>query len=64
MYMYQLVLYSGWYYDLFDTLRRNRQITGDFRNIAGDVGKVHNELLLVCAYFQGRCRRIRDDVDL
>ena len=23
-------------------------------------GKVHNELL--CAYFQGRCRRIRDEV--
>ena len=34
----------GWYYDLFDTLLRNRQIAGDFGNIACDSGEDHNEL--------------------
>ena len=32
------------YYDLFDTLLRNRQIAGDFGNIACDFGEDHNEL--------------------
>jgi hypothetical protein len=32
------------YYDLFDTLLRNRQIAGDFGNIACDFGDDHNEL--------------------
>jgi hypothetical protein len=48
------------YYDLFDTLLRNRRIAGDFGNIACDFGKAHNALL--CEYFQGQCRRIRDEV--
>ena len=47
-------------YDLFDTLLRSRRIASDFGNIARDFGKVHNEL--VCAYFEGQCRRIRDEV--
>jgi hypothetical protein len=34
----------GWYYDLFDTLLRNRQIACDFGNIACDFGEDHNEL--------------------
>ena len=45
MYVQLVELYNlGWYYDLFDTLLRNRQIAGDFGNIACDFGEDHNEL--------------------
>ena len=35
----------GWYYNLFDTLLRNRRIAVDFGNIACDFGKVHTRVI-------------------